>query len=181
MFYNPAELVNEWKEKGYLKDGDSVADFGCGSGYFTIALAGTVGEGACYAFDILAEPLSAVKSLARKTGIANALFQQANLELPGATALADGSVQFVLIGSMLYQAGNRQAVLREAARILAPGGYCAIVEWIPEKRIYADNSGIPKAEALNIAIAAGLRIVEERELRYHYVVVVQKNDGLRTK
>ncbi|MDP2909842.1 MAG: class I SAM-dependent methyltransferase, partial [bacterium] len=57
MFLNPKTVLEQLN----LKADMAAAEFGCGSGGFTIPLAKKLDEGIIYAIDIQAEPLSALK------------------------------------------------------------------------------------------------------------------------
>ncbi|MDD5032786.1 MAG: methyltransferase domain-containing protein [Candidatus Pacebacteria bacterium] len=126
MFLNPAKIIADLD----LRPGMKVADFGCGSGHFTGEMARRVGRsGIVYTFDIQKEVLEALKSKLLVEGITNAQFSRVDLEKEKGTGLADSLVDFVLISNSLFQMEDKGAAIREAFRILRPGGKIAAVEW----------------------------------------------------
>ena len=127
MLINPKDIVE--RELG-LAPGMKVADFGCGSGHFTTEIAKQIGrDGMVYAFDVQEEALSAVKSRASAMDIDNIETARINLEIEKSTALTGGLVDLVIISNMLFQVENKEAVAREAFRILKLGGKVIVIEW----------------------------------------------------
>ena len=113
-----------------VQPGMRVADFGCGSGHFTILLAHAVGpEGRVTAFDVQEEPLDTVRGKVKAAGLANVEAVRADLEVAGSTGLSDGSQDFVLVANILFQSQRKVDMLREAHRVLKSSGRLAVVEW----------------------------------------------------
>lgn len=125
-FINPARLVQNLE----ISRGSAVADFGAGSGFYTIPLADKVGpEGKVYAFDVQKDAVARIQSLARLRHFLNVDAIVADLELPNATHLREAVCDLVLVASVLHQADDPAAILKEARRILKPGRMLVIVEW----------------------------------------------------
>lgn len=123
---DPAAVLAHFK----IPAGGRAADFGCGSGHFTLLLAGAVGpEGRVTAFDVQEEPLETVRGKAKAAGLANIEVVRADLEVAGSTRLPDSSQDFVLIANILFQSQHKGEVLREAHRVLKSSGQLAVVEW----------------------------------------------------
>jgi ubiquinone/menaquinone biosynthesis C-methylase UbiE len=106
----------------YVKKGQFVADIGCGSGYYTLALAECVGpDGRVYAVDLNER---AVRNLEKKAN----RFGYHNIEARAASAtdlsfLEDKSVDFVLANGLLcVMARNRELAVNEIKRIMKPDG-----------------------------------------------------------
>ena len=59
QFINPEDVIGKLN----LKDNMIAADFGCGSGGFTVPLARELDEGLVYGLDIQVEPLSALAAI----------------------------------------------------------------------------------------------------------------------
>lgn len=126
MFLNPQQVFNALD----LRPGITVADFGCGAGFYAIPLSKSVGgKGKVYAIDIRQAMLELVKSKARFEHILNIDTILADLEKPGSTNIRDNSVDTVIIANILFQAENKKNVLQEALRILKQGGEIMAVEW----------------------------------------------------
>ena len=125
-FLEPARIVRNFG----LKSGDHVADFGAGHGYFTIPLGQAVGpEGGVYAIDIQKPALDIIRSKARVLHLLNIEYIRADLDEPGSSGLQERFLDFVLIANALFQAEDREVLLREAWRVLRPGARMAMVEW----------------------------------------------------
>jgi ubiquinone/menaquinone biosynthesis C-methylase UbiE len=145
--------------------GQHVADFGCGSGFFTVAFARAVGPtGRVTALDVMQEPLDAVAARAEAEGLANIVPVRANLEVPGNTKLADQSQDLVLLANVLFQSSQREAILQEAVRVLRPGGRIVVIDW----RQGADQVGPPDHMRVSMAKVAstleGLGVTMDRPL-----------------
>ena len=99
-----------------LMPGQKAADFGCGSGFFSLALARAVGDnGRVTAIDVMKEPLESVHARAEAAGLKNIDMVRADLEVLGGTKLADGSQDCVLMKNVLFQSQKKSAMLAEAA------------------------------------------------------------------
>ncbi len=126
MFVSPEQII----EMLDLAPSMSVADFGCGSGHYVIGAAKKVGKsGKVYAIDIQQEMLSFVRSQAQMAGLNNVETIWTDLEMPDATRLKENTVDLVIISNILFQAENKNQVMKEALHILKPGGRLVIIEW----------------------------------------------------
>jgi len=106
----------------YVKRGQVVADIGCGSGYYTLALADCVGkEGKVYAVDLNEGALGTLKEDAERFG-----YRNIDAHVTSATDLSfieDKSVDFVLANGLLcVMSGDRQSAVNEIKRIVKPDG-----------------------------------------------------------
>ena len=111
-------------------DGFLVADFGAGSGAYTIPLARKVGEkGRVYAIEVQKELLPRIKNTAMNQGLSNVEVLWGDIERNMATKLADSSVNLVMIANVLFQVENKLGLVREARRVLKLGGTLMVVDW----------------------------------------------------
>ena len=125
-FINPEAVISQLQ----VQEGMKVADLGCGHGYFSIPLAKMVGEsGRVISFDVLTDALENVKSKAQTQNLKNIETFRANLEKEGGTGLDDGECDMVVLANILYQSQKKEAIIREALRILKTGGWLLVVEW----------------------------------------------------
>lgn len=104
-----------------------VADLGCGTGRTAAALAPFVRQ--VVAVDASAEMLGAAGE--RLAAVPNVDLREGTLE---AVPIADGSVDLALLVLVLHHVGDPAAVLREARRILGPGGRLLVLDMQPHDR-----------------------------------------------
>ena len=110
-----------------LRQGEVVADVGCGIGYFSIPAAEIVGDhGWVYALDTSEQMLQELRIRLQRQGVANVeprSSEETTLGLP------DGSVSFVLLSNVLHEVDGLSEFLAEVLRILSPRGRVAVIEW----------------------------------------------------
>lgn len=125
MFLNPKEIIEELSSNFYIKKGDKIAEFGCGSGYFTTLLAKKIEYGKVYAIDILEDAINETKELVDLLGLDNVVFYKGDArKLPYENDFFD----VVFISQILFQNEKYEEILDEALRILKPGGYLIVLE-----------------------------------------------------
>lgn len=173
-FINP-EAVIEMLE---LEKGIVVADFGCGSGYFSLPIARKIGtEGVVYSLDILPQSLESIESQAKTAGLTNITTKRANLEKPGGSKLPDASCDWVIMKDMLYQNKQKELVLAEARRVLKETGKALVIEW------NTADSSIGPDKSLRVAKEALVEIIQKSELgvlkeipisNFHYGLILIK-------
>lgn len=172
-FLDPQKIIDGLE----IKPGMTVADFGCGTGYFSFPLAKKIDNGGTvYAIDILKEKLEAVESQAKVLGLSNLVVRRANLEKNGGSKLENGSLDWVFLVNMLFQNSKKELVLEEAVRVLKKGGKVLVIEWSGNKD-FAPESGllVSKDDVLRLAQGAGLEFLEEIPVsNFHYGIILQK-------
>ncbi|MCE9628561.1 MAG: class I SAM-dependent methyltransferase [Candidatus Vogelbacteria bacterium] len=124
-FANPQEFVKQLD----LSPRSTVADFGAGSGAWTLALSKYLTGGTVYAIDIQKELLGSLQTEATKAGLANIHYLQGDLESRGGSKLADEEVDVVLIANILFQSKLKYSIALEAKRILKRTGQVVVIEW----------------------------------------------------
>lgn len=113
-----------------LRPGMRVADFGCGSGHFTVLVAKIIGdEGKITAIDVQNAALDSVRAKVKDLKLQNVETVRADLEVPGATKLADGTQDLVLLANVLFQSQKKDAIIREAKRVLKTDAKLVLIEW----------------------------------------------------
>jgi len=124
-----SEPQNNIKQLG-LAEGMSVADFGAGSGFYSIEAAKKVKEsGKVYVVDIQKDLLDRVKNLAKKERLANIEIIWGDIEKVGGSKLGDLSVDVVIISNVLFQIENKESLLKEISRVLKHGGRVLVIDW----------------------------------------------------
>ena len=172
-FLNPEKILEQLS----LRDNITVADFGCGHGYFSIPLAKIFDQGTIYALDVVEEALQAVESRAGLEKVDNIKIIHCNLEVSESSGLADNSVDLVVLANILFQSQKKSAILKEAKRVLKQGGQLVLIEWIDGSSL-APKQGwlISKEEAQQIVEGKGMILDRELEMdSQHYGLVFKKS------
>ena len=113
-----------------LEPGMLVADFGAGSGNYTIPAARRVGRrGVVYAIDIQQELLSRIKNTANKEGIENVETIWGDVEELNGSGLQDGTIDAVIVSNILFLTEEKDGLVQEISRVLKQNGKVLVVEW----------------------------------------------------
>lgn len=118
------DLVLEAME---LRDGDVVADIGCGSGFFTRRLAKAVApSGKVYGVDIQPEMLALLEASCVAESIENVVPVLGDPDNP---KLPKGGIDWILLVDTYHEFQDPETMLRHMRESLAPGGKVALVEY----------------------------------------------------
>ena len=107
-----------------LREGETVLDLGSGGGIDVLLSAKRVGPtGKAYGLDMTDEMLALANDNKRRAGAANVEFLKGEIEqIP----LPDASVDVIISNCVINLSGDKRKVLKEAFRVLRPGGRFAV-------------------------------------------------------
>jgi arsenite methyltransferase len=141
-----------------LRPGETVLDLGSGGGIDVLLSAKRVGPtGKAYGLDMTDEMLNLANENKRKAEAENVEFLKGEIEhIP----LPDNSVDVIISNCVINLSADKDRVLREAFRVLRPGGRFAVSDIVTRGEI---NSEIRKSVLLWAGCVAGA--LEETEYR----------------
>ena len=141
-----------------LNAGEVVLDLGSGGGIDVLLSAKRVGpSGKAYGLDMTDEMLALANENKRKAGVENVEFLKGEIEhIP----LPDGSVDVVISNCVINLSSDKDKVLREALRVLKPGGRFAVSDVVTRGEIPDE---VRKSVLLWVGCVAGA--LEENEYR----------------
>ena len=141
-----------------LNPGEVVLDLGSGGGIDVLLSAKRVGPtGKAYGLDMTDEMLALAKENKRKAGVENVEFLRGEIEhIP----LPDNSVDVMISNCVINLSADKDAVLREAFRVLKPGGRFAVSDVVTRGEMLPE---IRKNVLLWVGCVAGA--LEENEYR----------------
>ncbi len=118
-FHDPGKVL----QRVGIREGQTILDFGCGLGGYTIPAAEMVGErGKVYALDIHPLAIEAVEKNARKKRMTNITTILSDRD----TGLPDESVDVILLYDTIHGIGDKQALLKELHRVLKSDGFLSV-------------------------------------------------------
>lgn len=168
-----AEDRNEWQQPDrvmgdlILKPGASVANVGCGDGYFTLRLARAVGgQGKVFAVDLDARSLDALKKRAGKENLDNVVTVVSE---PVETKLQPECLDVLFVCDVLHEVPvpQRFPLVQSAVKALKPGGFFYLLDYRKSRDVKFDpyEKLIPRDELVKFCTDAGLRLDGE----FHYL------------
>ena len=165
---------------GLSADCGDLVEFGCGYGTFTVPAARVI-RGTVHAIDIEPEMIAFTRSKAEAAGIGNVRTSLRDLAQDG-TGLPNASVDYAMLFNILH-AEFPVGLLREAHRVVSPGGQAGIIHW-------NYDAGTPRGPLMEIrprpeqcrawAEEAGFEVVSDGVIDlppYHYGIPLRRPRG----
>jgi SAM-dependent methyltransferase len=144
-----------------LNEGETVLDLGSGGGIDVFLSAKRVGPaGKVYGLDMTDEMLALANENKRKAGVQNVEFLKGEIE---SIPLPDNSVDVIISNCVINLSADKGRVLREAFRVLKPGGRFAVSD------VVRRSVNIPEEIARNVelwigCVAGALEVTEYERL-----------------
>lgn len=114
----------------HVREGDIVADFGAGSGYFTPVLAAAAGpSGRVVACEIQKNLVEKIGCVARQCGHGNVEVLWCDIEADRGIPLNDSVFDAGGVFNTFFQIEDKAAAVRELHRVIRPGGVVHVIEW----------------------------------------------------
>lgn len=141
-----------------LHEGEVVLDLGSGGGIDVLLSARRVGPtGKAYGLDMTDDMLALARRNAAEAGVTNVEFLKGQIE---AIPLPDASVDVIISNCVINLSGDKGQTLREAFRVLKPGGRFAVSDVVVRGEVPA---AVRRSMELWVGCVAGA--LEESEFR----------------
>jgi arsenite methyltransferase len=139
-----------------LHEGEIVLDLGSGGGIDVLLSARRVGpSGKAYGLDMTDEMLALARENQQKAGVPNAEFLKGEIE---AIPLPDSSVDVIISNCVINLSADKGQALREAFRVLKPGGRFAVSDVVVRGELPAE---VRRSMELWVGCVAGALSEEE--------------------
>lgn len=162
FLHDPVALLSP-----YVREGMTVADIGCGMGYFSLALASLAGEsGAVIAVDIQRKMLAITARRAERAGVARRI--RPVLAASDDIAVRE-PVDFVLAFWMAHETGDVPRFFRQVFAVLKHGGTMLVAE----PRMHVGPRRFQEVQ--DAARGAGFRMVDAPRVRWSRTMLLSKD------
>lgn len=126
MFSDPQKNI----EQCSIQAGMEIADFGAGSGFYTIAASkALIATGRVYAIDAQKDLLTKLKNNATREDLYNVEVIWGDIEKIGGSHLRENSIDLALMCNVIFQLEDKQSAISEMKRVLKSGGRALLVDW----------------------------------------------------
>ena len=160
--------------------GMTVADLGCGYGFYTLPLSSITGNtGLVYAVDSsrysledLSENLGRNMSLNGKYSKITALERDIS-----DTGIAESSVDVAFFANVFHDVEDKKKFIGEVKRILKPAGIAVDLDWHNGRTEFGPPMGlrVPEEEAKRMFLSNGMKLQRSIKVApYHYCLVFSK-------
>ena len=172
-FSDPLKIIKQVD----IPENSNVADFGCGSGAYSILIAKKLITGKVFAIDVRKDMVERLSNIADSERYDNIHVVWGDVDEKEGSRLRDNSIDYVFIVNTLFQLEDKKAALNEALRIMKHDAHIIIVDW---SESYG-NIGPEQRQVVNENTAKLLieetGFIYEKELQageHHYGFVARK-------
>ncbi len=153
-----------------IREQDSVADLGAGTGYFTLPMASMCGE--VIAVDMEPKMLAFLKDRAFEEAIDNVSLVKGEItSLP----LASESVDRVMAAFVYHEVESQDRLLRECHRVLRPSGSLTVIDFQKRLMRYGPPIWVRKRPEHVLSTGTGMFRLEDRfDARAYYQLRLRK-------
>ncbi len=173
-FVLPEVVVSQF----HLRDGDVVADFGAGAGFFVPTLAQHVGaSGVVYAIDVQKKLVEKISDVLRQHHLQNVRPLWADVEEEEGVEIEAESLDVALLINTLFQLEDKPAALTEVTRTLRSGGKCFVIDWSESFGGLGPEPGAVYDESAARSLCEGAGLIFERSFDagdHHYGLAFRK-------
>jgi ubiquinone/menaquinone biosynthesis C-methylase UbiE len=179
-----SEERREWQDPEAIlgrvgvAEGMTVADLGCGPGFFTLPIASIVGaRGLVYAVDSHPTMLRHLRRSIEGAGMSRRKIEVVEADV-SRTGIPGGSVDVAFFANVMHDIDNKRPFLEEVRRICRSGAAVVDVDWVkvPTELGPPLEIRLSAEEARKILSENGFRVVRSIEGGpYHYGLVCRDN------
>lgn len=163
LFHKPDHIFSH-----FVKEGITVADIGCGMGYFSIGLAKIVKEnGKVIAVDIQKKMLEVLEKRAKGVGVSDII--QTSLCKENKISITE-PIDFALTFWMVHETPDKKQFLQQINVILKDSGMLLITE----PKFHVSRSQFE--HEIEIARDVGFRIKDEPKIAFSHAVLLEKTE-----
>lgn len=153
---------------------DTVADIGCGPGYFTLPLAKALVNGKVLALDLDDEMLAACRERVAEVRMGNVeILKCSEYEFP----IEAGSVDGAFLAFVIQASPDKVRFLKAVREVIQPRGWCSILEWYRKETEMGPplERRIDPDDLENVAREAGFRTMGWRDLNGDNYMLTLRN------
>ena len=168
QWHNPQTILNQ------ITKGMTIADLGCGPGFFTIPMAQMTGEkGLVYAVDSNQTMLNALKENIAKSEVNPNIIKIINSDVCH-TGIPKVSVDLVLFANFLHEVEDKKTFFQEVRRISKPRAYIVDVDWKKTQSEYGPplKDRLSEEQATGVLAENGFSVIKQIDLGpTHYELI----------
>lgn len=158
----------------HLREGDVVADYGAGSGFFLKVLSNGVGStGKVFACEIQKPLVEKLGDFIRVSNLSNVTPLWCDLEEPAGIKIKSGVVDVAILVNTLFQIEDKTVALSEMRRTLRQGGVLHVIDWTESFGGLGPQPGSVVSKNTTVELAESTGFIFEREYDsgdHHYGV-----------